>query len=164
MNGVRTLFCLEKPKLQLQPGGRLAVGEHGPPRKRQLFFAQQPDGQVAGRIRIRNKYDFISLDFADISWELSEDGKVIQRGTFPKMSLPPHEEQEVTLPFEKPVSMPGAEYWLKITSSLTEDTLWAKKGHVVAWDQFKLPYYVPEVPTVDIILCRNSKLKKNALK
>jgi beta-galactosidase len=108
------------------------------------------DNPADGKVRIRNKYDFITLDFVDISWQLTCDDQILQKGTLPKMHLAPQSEEDVTILFEKPQLKPGAEYWLKITSSLAKDTIWAKKGHVVAWDQFKLPYYVPEVPTADI--------------
>jgi len=76
------------------------------------------------------------------------------------MHLAPQSEKEVTIPFKKPQLKPGAEYWLKITSSLAEDTLWAKKGHVIAWDQFKLPYDVPEVPIADINTMPELKIKE----
>jgi len=38
----------------------------------------------------------------------------------------------------------GAEYWLKLKFALSDNTLWADAGHVVAWDQFKVPFDVPK--------------------
>lgn len=103
------------------------------------------DNPLDGKVRIRNKYDFITLDFVDVSWELTCDDQILQKGTLPKMYLAPQSEEDAAIPFEKPQLKPGAEYWLKITFSLAKDTLWAKKGHVVAWDQFKLPFQSPVV-------------------
>ncbi|GAF77757.1 unnamed protein product, partial [marine sediment metagenome] len=97
---------------------------------------------AGGKVRIRNRYDFISLDFVDILWELSADGELLQRGKMPGMSLAPRQTQEVTIPFSKPILKAGAEYWLKIIFALAEDTLWAESDHVVAWDQFKVPFDV----------------------
>jgi beta-galactosidase len=39
---------------------------------------------------------------------------------------------------------PGEEYYLKVAFKLKADTAWAKKGHVVAWQQVKLPFKSPE--------------------
>jgi beta-galactosidase len=103
-----------------------------------------------GRVAVHNKYDFIDLDFVDISWELTVDDEVLQRGRLPAMSLAPKRRQEVTIPFQRPESRPGAEYWLKIAFSLARDTLWADQGHVVAWDQFKLPWEVPAAPAENV--------------
>jgi beta-galactosidase len=105
---------------------------------------------AAGKVRIRNKYDFQNLEFVDISWELAANGKVVQEGPLPKLSLGPREEHEVVVPFKRPVVEPGAEYWLKISFALSADTLWAKKGYVVAWDQFPVPFTVPPAPQVSV--------------
>ncbi len=42
------------------------------------------DDLAAGKIKVRNKYQFINLDRFDITWTLSEDGTVIDRGTLPQ--------------------------------------------------------------------------------
>jgi beta-galactosidase len=38
---------------------------------------------------------------------------------------------------------PGVEYFLGLSFRMKQDTLWAKKGHELAWDQFKLPDAAP---------------------
>jgi beta-galactosidase len=107
------------------------------------YIEASPVDLTNGAISILNKYDFINLDFADISWELTENGKLIQTGSLPKLSLEPKQQKTVTVPFQTPTLKPDAEYHLKVTSSLTQDTLWADKGHVVAWDQFEIPFDTP---------------------
>ncbi|UCF44429.1 MAG: DUF4981 domain-containing protein, partial [Planctomycetota bacterium] len=119
-------------------------------RKVYQYIKAEPVDLANGKIRIRNKYDFVNLDFVDMGWELAEDGKVVQAGALAKMSLGPQKEEEVTVKFIKPELKAGAEYWMKITFSLAEDTQWAKRGHVVAWDQFKMPFEVPASPEMDI--------------
>jgi len=104
---------------------------------------------LAGKFRVHNEYDFRNLDFTDISWELSADGRVIQKGTLPKLSLAPGAERDLQIPFEKPNLQPGAEYWIKIIFALAGDTTWAERGHILAWDQFKIPFNVPPAPVVD---------------
>ena len=103
------------------------------------YIKAEPVDLSEGKIRVQNKYDFISLDFADIFWELAADGEVVQRGTLGRLSLEPKQEQEATVPFEMPKPVAGAEYRLKTSFSLAGDALWAKRGHVVAWDEFEIP-------------------------
>ncbi len=103
-----------------------------------------------GKVRVRNKYAFIPLDFVNGAWEVSEDGVVISRGKLPKLSIAPGEEQEVTLPLVRPSSRPGAEYFLTVRFSLAEDASWAPAGYEVAWDQMELPWQAPAAPVVDV--------------
>lgn len=110
----------------------------------------EPIDLTEGIICVRNKYDFLNLDFLDISWELTADGIVNQKGKLPKMSLPPKQVQRVRISFKNPELVPGTEYWIKIIFSLKEDAKWAKKNHVVAWEQFRLNFDVPSVQAEDV--------------
>ncbi len=105
-----------------------------------------------GNFRIQNKYNFIKLDNFDTSWELTANGKIIQQGKLPSLAVEPEMKQEITIPFEEPKAKPNTEYHLKINFSLTEDTLWAKKGYNIAWDQFKIPFDIPKTQKEDILL------------
>jgi beta-galactosidase len=109
-----------------------------------------PVDLLAGDVRIRNEYDFTDLHSFEVSWELTADGKPIAKGTLLKLPLPPGKEQQVRIPYTRPVLTPGAEYWLKISSALAKDTPWAGRGHVVAWEQFHIPFEVPSAPGPDI--------------
>lgn len=126
------------------------------------YIEAEPVDLANGKIRIRNKYDFLSLDFVDIIWEMTADGKVIQKGQLPKMSLAPKKEQDVTVPFKTPKLKPDTEYWLKISFALAEDTIWANRGHIVAWGQFKLPFDVPRSLEEDIEAMPSLKLQQSA--
>ncbi len=114
------------------------------------YIKVEPIDLANGKVSIHNKYDFLSLDFVDILWDLTVDDEVIQKGSLPKISLPPKQKQEVTIPFRKPDLKPGTEYWLRIFFALADNALWADKGHIVAWDQFKLPFEPPAVQTDNI--------------
>lgn len=113
------------------------------------YINAEPVDLINGKVRIRNEYDFLSLDFVDIFWELTADGKVIQKGTLPKSSIAPKQTQDVIIPFEKPQLQPGAEYWLKISFALAKDSLWAECGHIAAFSQFKIPFDVPAAVGLD---------------
>ncbi len=99
-----------------------------------------PVDLFAGKVKVLNKYAFVNLDFLDIFWELAEDGQIIQKGTLPRLNLAAGKEQELTVPFTKPSLNPGREYWLKVGFTLGDNTLWADKGHLLAWDQFPIPF------------------------
>jgi beta-galactosidase len=119
-------------------------------RKVYQFIKVSPVDLEGGRVKVRNKYGFVSLDFLDIFWELTADGQVLQKGQLPGLSLQPGQDQEISVPVQKPNLVAGTEYWLNVRFALAQDTLWAKRGHVVAWDQFEMPYKVPYFPHVDI--------------
>jgi len=127
-------------------------------------FHVLPVDILAGKFRILNEYDFLNLDFADIRCELVADGRVINKGTLPKLSLPARAQRNIQLDFKKPDFQPGAEYWIKIIFSLAADTSWAKKGHILAWDQFKIPFDVPQAPVVDPNAIPSLTLKQDSEK
>lgn len=106
---------------------------------------------IDGKINIENKYKFINLNQFDIYWELSCDGTIIQSGFLEKIDLKPGMKKEISVPVQKPKLLAGAEYFLKVSFSLRKDELWAKRGHEVAWEQFKMPYdeLVPELINPD---------------
>ncbi len=102
-----------------------------------------------GKFRIINEYDFLNLDSTDIRCEVSADGRVIQTGTLPKLPLPPGAQRNLQINFNKTNLQPGVEYWIKIIFTLAADTSWARQGHILAWEQFKIPFEVPPAPVVD---------------
>ncbi len=95
---------------------------------------------AAGKIKITNNYAFTDLGEFAFSWTLSADGSVVQKGDF-SVDLSPASSKTITVPLKKPKLLPGAEYWLKVNMNLGEDSPWAKKGHTVAQQQFKLPFF-----------------------
>lgn len=110
------------------------------------FVKVEPVDLAAGRVRVRNKHIFADLSFVRGSWELTEDGLPIQRGPLPSLKTPAGQAEELTLGVGRPALRPGAEYFLKITFALARRTAWAESGHVVAWDQFRMPYGLSPAP------------------
>lgn len=103
-----------------------------------------------GKVNILNKYNFKTLDFVDIRWELTANGVKIQEGEIERLRTKPKQIEEIIIPFRQPELLPNTEYHLKIDFLLGEDTLWGKKGHFLAWDQFEVPFDVPHTPQLDI--------------
>ena len=94
----------------------------------------------SGRVRIANEYFFKDLSFITCVWQLLENGVVIKEETLSLPAIAPQTAAEVTVPFGTIDPKPGAEYILTVQFRLAEGTRWAPKGHVVAWEQFELPY------------------------
>jgi len=117
---------------------------------------------LAGKFHLYNEYDFLNLDFTDIKCELSADGRIIQRGTLPKLSLAPGAKRELQLNFTEPNFQPDTEYWIKIFFTLAQDTSWARRGYILAWDQFKIPFDVPQAPVIDSNTMPSLSLNENA--
>lgn len=106
----------------------------------------EPVDLSAGRVRVINKNAFVDLSGLDGSFELSENGKVIQEGALPRLSTPAGESEEITLPLDMPELRPGVEYFLTVSFLLGKDALWAEKGYVAAWDQMEMPVQGPPAP------------------
>ncbi|MGI6381489.1 MAG: glycoside hydrolase family 2 TIM barrel-domain containing protein [Anaerolineae bacterium] len=97
---------------------------------------------AAGRVRIINKHDFSTLEHLVGRWMLTVDGQVQQEGPLPTLVTPPGDATELTLPYAQPPMTPGQEAHLLLQFTLGADTNWAEAGHLVAWEQFALPFGV----------------------
>jgi len=96
------------------------------------------------RVEVKNWHDFLNLkDVVTAHWSLSARGRVLQKGTLPPLDLAPRASQEIALPVKPFRTEPGVEYFIEMSFRLKQDTPWAKAGHEVAWDQFKLPDAAP---------------------
>lgn len=103
-----------------------------------------------GNIQVRNKFKFASLDCLDVAWELAANGEICQSGQFASPLIKPGEIVPLHIPFETVPHIPNLEYHLLVKFVLREDTLWAAKGHVVAWDQLALLMVEGKVPETDV--------------
>nr|MDO8115487.1 glycoside hydrolase family 2 TIM barrel-domain containing protein [Candidatus Sigynarchaeota archaeon] len=113
----------------------------------------------SGRFVVKNDFQHISIDDLDIGWEITADGTIIRQGMLdPIAGLKPGKEAELVVPVDKkyfanPANMnPGEEYFLKVMFKLKKDTPWAKKGHVVAWHQEKLPFKSPDPVKIPVFI------------
>ena len=111
----------------------------------------RPEDLLNGKITISNKYAFINLDQYDLGWSLAEDGKIIQSGQLTSPAVAPGESVSLTLPFTKPSLRAGAAYWLSLSLTLRRDAVWARKGHVVAYEQLRVPYEVAARSAIPVI-------------
>ncbi len=91
-----------------------------------------------GRVRIVNKHDFISLDWLRGEWELTANGTRVQSGKLPPLRIPPGESLEVTLDLKSAGETGPGERFLNFRFYQRKETLWAKAGHEVGWEQLAL--------------------------
>ena len=92
-----------------------------------------------GLVRMLNRFNFDNLNEYKVSWTLNEDATEIQSGVLEGLSLNPGANKVVEIPFAAIKPKANAEYWLRISVQLKEDKNWAKAGHELAKQQFKLP-------------------------
>lgn len=93
-----------------------------------------------GRVKLTNRYDFLSLDFLALSWTLTADGSIVQAGNLPVPHVPARQSKVIRIPYDMPRHpAPGAEYHLNLQFTLAAPTSWAPVGHEMAWAQFAVP-------------------------
>ncbi|MBN1670723.1 MAG: DUF4981 domain-containing protein [Kiritimatiellae bacterium] len=124
----------------------------------------EPVDLDAGKFEITNKNFFVDLGYLRGAWKLEADGKVLQSGALPRLVTPARKRQIVRIPVREPVCLPGTEYWLTISFTQAGQTPWAPCGHLVAYEQFKLPCKTPPRPhcnrgLMDPLTCRQTALR-----
>lgn len=112
---------------------------------------------AAGEVQVRNKYQFTSLDKFDAWWSVTENGKEIDKGSLNVRNQWGRIIARVPYKFEQPKA--GAEYFLRVSFTQKEKTLWADKGYEVASEQFKLP--INTLPVVEAKVTEPVKLVQN---
>ncbi len=106
-----------------------------------------PSDLAEGVLTIKNKFSFTNLKQYHAYWQVTEDGKTVQQGDLGRIDLPPGSQKLMRILFFPVPHRPGAEYFLKVWFEEAADTPWAKKGYVVAWDQYRLPWDAPPQAT-----------------
>jgi beta-galactosidase len=103
------------------------------------YVGFEPVDLTAGLIKIRNKYDFTNLSEFNFEWEIVSDGNAIQSGKLTFPDLKPKAETMVNIPLRKIDAAPGAEYFLNVRVSRSDEWNLVPEDHVYASAQFKLP-------------------------
>ena len=90
-------------------------------------------------LNVKNRFDFTNLkDIAAGSWYLKADGKIIQHGKLADLDLAPGAATRVSVPAKSFTPKPGVEYFVGVSCYLRHELPWAKAGHEIAWNEFKL--------------------------
>lgn len=101
---------------------------------------QNVEVKLAGQniLEIYNKYNFKSLDFITLQWSVIKNGEIVAKGVSDIPEIKPRDKGTVQVEYSSAVKNDGADYFLNLDFALKEDMSWAKKGHVVAYDQICL--------------------------
>jgi beta-galactosidase len=110
------------------------------------YINVKPLDLTTGMITVTNNYDFTNLSDFDCEWEVASDGKVLQSGKIPLPDFKPHEAANFMLPLEKITAVPGAEYFLNIRFSRSDEWNYVPEDHVYASAQFQLPVKGEKIP------------------
>ena len=99
-----------------------------------------------GVAKLWNRFGFTTANAYDGRWELLENGKVVASDTFEVPAVEPLSRGEFKVDFPADVFKPCCEYFVNFSFTLKADTIWAKKGYVVARDQKLVRAAAPKAP------------------
>ncbi len=97
----------------------------------QINLTKQSDKTV----NVFNNYESINIGGMMLNWELLLDGSKVQNGCLTLPSIASGKSADVEIPYTMDDS---GEYLLNVSVSLSEPTLWAEAGHIIAATQFAL--------------------------
>lgn len=107
----------------------------------------RPVDLANGVVKIKNWFDFTSLaEVAVGKWAIVSEAEVVAEGEIAPLDLAPGEERELRLALPAIEPGPGREYFLQVRYLTKADAFFAKAGHVLAEEQFKLPVYRAPAP------------------
>jgi beta-galactosidase len=92
-----------------------------------------------GLLTIKNKQDFDTLAWIRGKWELKVEGRVKAKGSLPKLRTAAQATKDVGLKLPALVLEPGEEAFLNVRFTSAAGTAWCAAGHVVGWDQWRVP-------------------------
>ena len=92
-----------------------------------------------GIFTVKNLFDFINLDDYSLVWTLKADGEILQTGSVGLEGIEARSEGEVVIPVDLTRNYKTeTDIWLNIEFVINKNTKCLDKGHVVAYDQFKV--------------------------
>ena len=98
-------------------------------------------------VKITNRNAFLNLSDYEARWSVtSSGGETIQSGILNPVNCAPEKSGEVKVPVEAiHAANSGAEFWLRVSFHTKTDSLWAKAGYEIAWQQMELAAEIPAV-------------------
>ncbi len=89
---------------------------------------------------ILNEQFFEPLHGAKLYWSITENGHPLRKGEWAAEAIPPQQSAQTQLTYQPITPVASRDYWLNLEWKLTQDTLWASKGHTLAHQQLALPW------------------------
>lgn len=92
--------------------------------------------ESSGELILHNYMDFDNLkDYAEISYEMTQDGLSVEKGKLPCVSAAPHSNAKIILKLQIPSS---GRIYLKLTYHLKKEVPLLERGHVLGFDEIRL--------------------------
>ena len=113
------------------------------------YIKTEPVDLKTGMLKVTNRHDFIDLSGYELHWTIEEDGVEAAGGRGPTLKTEAGETTQFLLDLPEVKPHPGAEYYLTIRWFTAEDLPLVGKGHLAAWDQFRLPLQAPPPAVMD---------------
>jgi len=104
------------------------------------YIGFEPVDLKTGRIRITNKYDFITLADFTVLWTVYSDGIAVKSGKLAFPHLQPHHDTVASIPFGDIEPAPGTEYFLNLMAARRDEWNLVPPDHIYASEQFLLPF------------------------
>lgn len=95
-------------------------------------------GSAPCQVQISSRLSHTTTAQYETRWEVYENGKMIQSGTLPTLSIAAGDSEIVTLPLKAIAYNDNAEYWVRVSMHESEDRLWCDKGYEVAYEKMLL--------------------------
>ncbi len=96
---------------------------------------------ASGKFEIRNGFIFTDLNKYDFEFSIEENGLQIRSGKIPSISAQPGESKVIAIDYSDLAVKPDCEYFITIRALQREKETMIPSGHIVAYEQFALPYY-----------------------
>jgi len=100
-------------------------------------IAVQSDEKQDNRFFVWNKFDYLDLSNIRVVWQISEDGKIIQKGDVNNLKAGPKERDSLELPFSFSKKT-GKEYFIDFYFYSKNSRPLIPSGHEIAKEQFPL--------------------------
>ena len=115
-----------------------------------------------GLVEVTNRQYFADLSAYATHWQLMADNEVLEQGDI-DLTTAPQTQQLIRVAYHKPTLTPGREYRLQLTSTLRQNTVWAKAGHEVATDQLELTAWNLPTPAQQLTSAALSATENDSL-
>lgn len=91
------------------------------------------------RFTITNYNDFLNLKDFDFTWKLEANGKEIKNGKINYIDVAAHDSKTVEIDYSDFKQEINTDYYLTIMAKTRAAKDFIPKGHLIAWEQFKIP-------------------------
>ncbi len=92
----------------------------------------------SNELRVKNYYDFRSLNCVYLEWWIKGGEKILQKGCIDTLKAMPGEEEILVIPYDPFEPEANTTYYLNLSVREKEETLYADKGHEISRVQFEM--------------------------